>query len=60
MSILTVQAMQQGSDAHVGLCGPAGGLAFKDAPDTAEVSNPDAASDAKTPDRPKQEAAEPE
>lgn len=30
--VLTMQAMQQGSDAHVLLCGPAGDLALQDAP----------------------------
>ncbi len=30
--VLTMQALQQGSDAHVLLCGPAGDLALRDAP----------------------------
>src|SRR6056297_1887973 len=33
--VLTMQAIQQGSDAHVLLCGPAGDLALKDAPASA-------------------------
>lgn len=30
--VLTMQSMQQGSNAHILLCGPAGDLALKDAP----------------------------
>lgn len=33
--VLTIQAIQQGSNAHVLLCGPAGDLALKDAPPSA-------------------------
>ncbi len=33
--VLTMQAIQQGSDAHVLLCGPAGDLALKEAPASA-------------------------
>jgi len=33
--VLTMQAIQQGSKAHVLLCGPGGDLALKDAPKTA-------------------------
>ena len=30
--VLTMQAVQQGADAHILLCGPAGDLALRDAP----------------------------
>lgn len=33
--VLTMQSMQQGSKAHILLCGPAGDLALKDAPASA-------------------------
>ena len=33
--VLTMQSMQQGSSAHILLCGPAGDLALKDAPASA-------------------------
>jgi predicted peroxiredoxin len=38
--VLTMQAMQQGSDVHVLLCGPAGDLALKDAPAAATAPQP--------------------
>lgn len=33
--VLTMQAVQQGADAHILLCGPAGDLALRDAPPSA-------------------------
>lgn len=38
--VLTMQAVAQGHKAHVLLCGPAGDLALKDAPDTATAGQP--------------------
>jgi len=32
--VLTFQAVQQGAEAHILLCGPAGDMALKDAPDS--------------------------
>ncbi|MCR9147657.1 MAG: hypothetical protein NXH74_10715, partial [Rhodobacteraceae bacterium] len=38
--VLTMQAAQQGADAHILLCGPAGDLALRDAPETATAGQP--------------------
>ena len=38
--VLTMQAAQQGADAHILLCGPAGDIALKDAPESATVGQP--------------------
>src|SRR6056297_603047 len=38
--VLTFQAAQQGADAHILLCGPAGDLALKDAPASATAGQP--------------------
>jgi len=38
--VLTLQAAQQGAEAHILLCGPAGDLALKDAPATATSGQP--------------------
>ena len=38
--VLTMQAAQQGADAHIMLCGPAGDLALKDAPESATAGQP--------------------
>lgn len=38
--VLTMQAAQQGAQAHILLCGPAGDLALKDAPSTATAGQP--------------------
>ncbi len=38
--VLTMQAAQQGANAHILLCGAAGDLALKDAPETATAAQP--------------------
>lgn len=38
--VLTMQAAQQGAEAHILLCGPAGDLALKEAPSTATAGQP--------------------
>ncbi|MCM2563258.1 hypothetical protein M8756_13955 [Lutimaribacter sp. EGI FJ00015] len=38
--VLTMQAVAQGKEAHIMLCGPAGDLALKDAPDSATEGQP--------------------
>ncbi|MCK0150082.1 hypothetical protein MWU54_08630 [Marivita sp. S6314] len=38
--VLTMQAAQQGAKAHIMLCGPAGDLALKDAPQNATAGQP--------------------
>lgn len=38
--VLTLQAAQQGAEAHILLCGPAGDLALRDAPATATAGQP--------------------
>lgn len=38
--VLTMQAAQQGAEAHILLCGPAGDLALKEAPLTATAGQP--------------------
>lgn len=38
--VLTMQAAQQGADAHILLCGPAGDLALRAAPETATAGQP--------------------
>ncbi len=38
--VLTMQAAQQGAEAHILLCGPAGDLALKDAPASATAGQP--------------------
>ena len=38
--VLTMQAAQQGVEAHILLCGPAGDLALKEAPETATAGQP--------------------
>jgi len=38
--VLTMQAAQQGVTPHILLCGPAGDLALKDAPETATAGQP--------------------
>lgn len=38
--VLTLQAAQQGADAHIMLCGPAGDLALRDAPESATAGQP--------------------
>jgi predicted peroxiredoxin len=38
--VLTLQAAQQGAEAHILLCGPAGDLALRDAPDSATAGQP--------------------
>ncbi len=38
--VLTMQAAQQGAEAHILLCGPAGDLALKDAPGSATAGQP--------------------
>lgn len=38
--VLTMQAVQQGAAAHILLCGPAGDLALKDAPESATAGQP--------------------
>lgn len=38
--VLTMQAAQQGAEAHILLCGPAGDLALRDAPETATAGQP--------------------
>jgi len=38
--VLTMQAAQQGADVHILLCGPAGDIALKDAPETATAPQP--------------------
>jgi len=38
--VLTFQAAQQGANAHIMLCGPAGNIALKDAPETATAGQP--------------------
>ncbi|KAA2312774.1 hypothetical protein E0K93_16665 [Puniceibacterium sp. HSS470] len=38
--VLTMQAAQQGASAHILLCGPAGDLALKDAPESATAGQP--------------------
>ncbi|SEA09960.1 hypothetical protein [Rubrimonas cliftonensis] len=38
--VLTMQAVQQGAQAHVLLCGPGGDLALRDAPETATAPQP--------------------
>jgi len=38
--VLTMQAAQQGAAAHILLCGPAGDLALKDAPESATAGQP--------------------
>ncbi len=38
--VLTFQAAQQGADAHILLCGPAGDLALQDAPESATAGQP--------------------
>ena len=38
--VLTMQAAQQGADTHIMLCGPAGDIALKDAPETATAGQP--------------------
>jgi hypothetical protein len=38
--VLTMQAAQQGLDTHILLCGPAGDIALKDAPESATAPQP--------------------
>ena len=38
--VLTLQAAQQGAEAHILLCGPAGDLALRDAPESATTGQP--------------------
>lgn len=38
--VLTMQAAKQGAQTHIMLCGPAGDLALKDAPETATAGQP--------------------
>lgn len=38
--VLTMQAAQQGAETHILLCGPAGDIALKDAPDSATAGQP--------------------
>jgi predicted peroxiredoxin len=38
--VLTMAAAQQGAQAHILLCGPAGDLALRDAPETATAGQP--------------------
>lgn len=38
--VLTMQAAQQGAAAHILLCGPAGDIALRDAPETATTGQP--------------------
>ncbi|MFP7675462.1 hypothetical protein ACG74X_19100 [Marivita sp. S0852] len=38
--VLTMQAASQGADTHIMLCGPAGDLALRDAPETATAAQP--------------------
>jgi predicted peroxiredoxin len=38
--VLTFQAAQQGADAHIMLCGPAGDIALRDAPESATAGQP--------------------
>ncbi len=38
--VLTMQAAQQGADAHILLCGPAGDMALRDAPASATAGQP--------------------
>lgn len=38
--VLTMSAAQQGAEAHILLCGPAGDLALKDAPESATAGQP--------------------
>lgn len=38
--VLTMNAVQQGASAHILLCGPAGDIALRDAPDTATAGQP--------------------
>ncbi|MCY6383726.1 hypothetical protein [Hoeflea prorocentri] len=38
--VLTMQAAQQGAQAHILLCGPAGDLALRDAPESATAGQP--------------------
>ena len=38
--VLTLQAAQQGAEAHILLCGPAGDLALADAPESATAPQP--------------------
>jgi predicted peroxiredoxin len=38
--VLTLQAVQQGAEAHILLCGPAGDLALRDAPESATTGQP--------------------
>ena len=38
--VLTMQAAQQGAAAHILLCGPAGDLALRDAPESATTGQP--------------------
>ena len=38
--VLTLQAAQQGADTHILLCGPAGDIALRDAPETATAGQP--------------------
>ena len=37
--VLTLQAAQQGAEAHILLCGPAGDLALRDAPESATTGS---------------------
>lgn len=38
--VLTMAAAKQGADAHIMLCGPAGDIALKDAPESATAGQP--------------------
>lgn len=38
--VLTMQAAQQGAEAHILLCGPAGDIALQDAPESATAGQP--------------------
>ncbi|MCA1775102.1 MAG: hypothetical protein R6V30_04530 [Paracoccaceae bacterium] len=38
--VLTMQAAQQGAEAHILLCGPAGDIALRDAPESATAGQP--------------------
>ncbi len=38
--VLTMQAAQKGADAHIMLCGPAGDIALRDAPQSATAGQP--------------------
>ena len=38
--VLTLQVAQQGADTHILLCGPAGDIALRDAPETATAGQP--------------------